>query len=155
MDNNDLELLFNSPKEYLRKYFDELRSEIKTAYDKQCESKLSNEIKLALDDSYQKIMQKIKPYEQECFDKMSTNKYDAKQTQETAKIMNLIHSKIDYFTSKFSYDEDKQQEEEEEYDEAEYYALEQEITDLIHYEIAKLEQIILLNKTMLFIQVIF
>ena len=60
MDNNDLELLFNSPKEYLRKYFDELRSEIKTAYDKQCESKLSNEIKLALDDSYQKIMQNIR-----------------------------------------------------------------------------------------------
>jgi hypothetical protein len=154
MDNDDLELLFNSPKQYLKKYFDELRNEIKIIYEKKCESKQTNEeIKSKLNDNYKTLILKIKSYEQECLGNISTDKYDAKQIEETSQIIDSIHSKIDYFTNKFSYDEEKEQEEEQEYDSAEYYALEQEITDLIHAEIAKLEKILFLNKTILFIEV--
>ena len=158
MDNDDLELLFNSPKQYLKKYFDELRNEIKIIYEKKCESKQTNEeIKSKLNDNYETLILKIKSYEQECLGNISTDKYDAKQIEETSQIIDSIHSKIDYFTNKFSYDEEKEQEEEQEeeqeYDSAEYYALEQEITDLIYAEIAKLEKILFLNKTILFIEV--
>ena len=150
MDINDLDLLFNSPKDYLLKYFDELRSEINSHYNKQCEAKLADEVKQKLDENLKKLMEKIKSYETECLENVSSNKYDAKQTDESGQILNLIHSKIDYFTVKFSYDETDNQEEEQ--DEAEYTAMEQEITDLIYKEIAKLEQIVLLNKTMLFVE---
>ena len=130
---NDIKFLFEFPKLYMSKYFDDLRYRVDNFFaSKQIESSES-ETKLI----YLTMISKIDSFEKECFE--IKNLFTSNFIRSTAKSLEAIVDKFLTFKNRICHDL---------YDFS-YYA--QEIDELIYETRIQVEKIIFKNKTMFFL----
>lgn len=145
-DLEDLQSLYQTPRLNLNNYFISLRSEIDLAVAKQSTIKTTNDIIKQLNDNYIKMIDLVNGYEQECFKKRHKNTFKPNESKQALEAIQFIKEKIDYLIIK------EREQDENQADNDEDFSLNIiEIENLIYDETFNLEKIILLNKTMIFL----
>lgn len=138
-----LKIVTESSKSYLADYFSDLRNQIDICF---FEKKLKNDSHL-LHDNWKSLINRTHLFE------ISLKKIelDENQIKETKQNIEIIEKKIDSFKN-LAMELESENESDSEEDEDGEIKLYLEITDLINEEIIKLERILFMNKTIIFLE---
>lgn len=140
----ELESVFEMPKLHLSNFFNDLRAEIDYAVAKQGSIKTTAELKSKLDENYFKMINLVDQYEQNCQKQLPRNKFSQQVSIDTQKTLDQIRQNIEFLKQQ----DLKETAENTEYDYSDVIMF---IEDNIYDEIFKLEKIMFLNKTMIFL----
>lgn len=153
LHSEQLKKLFDSPRLYMSNYFADLRSEVDFAFMKLNQNEPSIEVKHKLNDSWFQMIENVNTFETECFKLRSTNTFNEDFSQEVREKIELIDCILNDLNSQIAFDEPvsdqclvdnnaKPDQEEDSF---------VEITNLIYEEIYKIEKILMMNKTLIFL----
>lgn len=150
-----LKKLFDSPRLYMGNYFADLRSEIDIAFIKMNQNEQSIEVKHKLNDSWFQMIENVNTFETECFKLRSTNTFNLDFSQEVREKIELINIILNDLTNQIIAEENQinetssQQQQQSSNDSDEDSFL--ETANLIYEEIYKIEKILMMNKTLVFL----
>ncbi len=139
----ELEALVQMPRLYLNNFFLNLRNEVDLAVAKQSQIKVTQEITLKLNENYELMIDKINEFERECLARPVKNIFTKAELEEAIKMIEFIRERIRNLSI---------QDDEDDGENGKLDDLIMEIEDLIYDETNRLERIIFLNKTMIFLE---
>lgn len=173
---NLLKNMLESPDSFITSFFSDLKAEVDLAFTKQLILDSNNKNMFRLNETYTQMIERIESFEKECLSNQTTNAFNNDIVLElnesielvTSKItnlykhasehdvgktckkfqinhMNILHKNL-YIDLLYSNDEDSNQ------SLNQVDELEQEISDLIHEQMFKIEKILFMNKTIMFLE---
>lgn len=127
---NKLKEIFHYPRLYLSNHFSDLKSEIDMAFARKRDQLTVSAKKAQLDEHFTQMINKLSSYEQECMKFQKTHEYASELQAETQESIKTIENKLTNQLDEY---------------------LIKEISDLIYDQITKLQKVLFLNKSVIFL----
>lgn len=145
-----LKKTFESPRLFLSTYFADLRNEVDIAFLKMNQSEHGMEVKHKLNDAWFQMIEQINTFETECLKIRVSNSFNPEFTQEVREKIELIDIILNDLNNQVVVEEAKQafSNELKSKDDEDNF---NEVSNLIYEETYKIEKMLFLNQTMMFL----
>lgn len=172
---NMLKYMLESPDSFISNFFSDLKAEVDLAFTKQLINDANNKHMYKLNETYTQMIERIDLFEKECLNNQTTNSFNNEIVQELNESIELVTSKITNMYRHINENDERplkrfqinhmnilhknlyidllfQIEDSNNQSFSQMDDLEQEISDLIHEQMFKIEKILFMNKTIMFLE---